>query len=73
MTNLQQQIGATSPGMSALLALWLVSGVLMLVAFQVPDLADTIPSSGLLLIAVTFVGSGLVYLALIPFEEGEAT
>lgn len=73
MANILEQIGATSTGMQLLLILFLLSGQLLLLSFLVPDIGDTVTATVLIFSAMAFLGSGLVYLALLPFEESTAT
>jgi len=54
----------------ALIGLWVLSGVLMVLAFLLPDsLGQALTARGLLIISFTFVGSGLAYLCLIPVRQ----
>ena len=56
--------------MQATFALWVVSGILALLAFFLPESVGTsLTGRGVLLVAMTFVGSGLVYLCLIPVTQ----
>jgi hypothetical protein len=53
------------------LGVWAVSGLLMLLAFFLPtSVGSAMTGRGVITIAVTFIGSGLIYLALLPVHAG---
>lgn len=57
------------------LGVWAISGVLMVLAFFLPDsVGQSLTGRGVITIAITFIGSGLVYVALLPVHpEGESS
>ena len=73
MAGILDQIGATSTGMQLLLIFFLLSGQLLLLAFAIPEIGDQLTATALIFTAMVFVGSALVYLALLPFEEPSAS
>lgn len=72
MAGILDQIGATSTGMQLLLLAWLLSGQLLTLAFVIPQIAEGLSATVLIFTAIAFVGAGLVYLALLPFEPERA-
>lgn len=68
MTGILDTIGATTTGMQLLLLAWLLSGQLLVLSFAIPQIAEGLSATVLIFAAITFVGAGLVYLALLPFE-----
>jgi len=73
MTGILERIGATSSGTQLLLILFLLSGQLLLLSVAIPEIGEALTATLLILTAVLFVGSGLIYLALLPFEEPSTT
>ena len=68
MAGILDQVGATSTPMQLLLLAWLLSGQLLGLAFAIPSIGETLTATVLIFVAMTFAGSGLVYLSLLPFE-----
>lgn len=68
MAGILDQVGATSTPMQLLLLAWLLSGQLLALAFAIPSVGETLTATVLIFVAMTFAGSGLVYLSLLPFE-----
>jgi zinc transporter ZupT len=68
MAGILDQVGATSTPMQLLLLAWLLSGQLLVLAFAIPSIGETLTATVLIFVAMTFAGSGLVYLSLLPFE-----
>jgi len=72
MAGVLERVGATTTGMQLLLLAWLLSGQLLAVAFWLPEIGEALSATALILVAMTFVGAGLAYLALLPFEPERA-
>lgn len=70
MAGILERIGATTTGMQLLLLAFLLSGQLLALAFGIPEISEALTATTLIFAAMTFVGTGLVYLALLPLETG---
>jgi len=74
MTGIIERVGATDTPKQLTLMLFLLSGQLLLITFLFPEQAGSILSArSLIFAAMLFIGSGLIYLALLPLESSEAT
>ena len=65
-------IGATTASKQVLLLTCLIAGVVLLLAFLIPALGTALSARLMILIVIAFIGSGLIYLSLLPTEAEQA-
>ncbi|MDG5778432.1 hypothetical protein VB773_02575 [Haloarculaceae archaeon H-GB2-1] len=66
-----EAVAEQDPDKQIVLGVWAISGVLMLLAFFLPSSIGTaLTGRGVITVAITFIGSGLIYLAMLPIHSG---
>ncbi|PSP48289.1 hypothetical protein BRC95_06220 [Halobacteriales archaeon QS_5_68_33] len=61
----------TESSKAVVLAVWTLSGALLGLAFLFPDVGRSLTAGLLILATMVFIGSGLVYLSLLPVAADE--
>ena len=61
----------TESSKAVVLAVWTLSGVLLGLAFLFPGVGRSLTAGLLILATMVFIGSGLVYLSLLPVAADE--
>jgi len=74
MADVIEQFAEQSGEQQTALAVWVLSGLLVLVAYLLPNsVGQAMTGVGVITVAVSFIGSGLIYLALIPVHPDDQT
>ncbi|MFB6184607.1 MAG: hypothetical protein ABEI96_08640 [Haloarculaceae archaeon] len=74
MVGVVESIRRQNSTRQAILGIWAISGILVLLSFFLPaSVGRALTGRGVITTAMTFIGSGLVFLALLPVHPEQAS